>query len=196
VQEATSPAVALRAIDRVSDRAFYVFTAVLSTAALAFIAYILLVHRGAAPGRADLAFMPGVNAALNASAATLLVAGYWAIRTKRVRTHRFIMVSAFVASSLFLVGYLVYHSLHGDTRFGTHGAIRAVYLLMLASHVLLSMAVPPLALIAFYLAFKRRFRTHRRVARVLLPIWLYVSVTGVLVYWMLYHLDAASRTIG
>lgn len=166
------------------DRAFFAFTAVVSVAALSLIGWLLLVRRGGAEG-VDLRFLPAVNAGLNATAATLLAAGWVAIRRKRARLHRALMVGAFAASSLFLVSYLTYHYVHGDTRYAGHGAIKVAYLLLLASHVLLSMPVVPMALVAFYFAWRRQFDRHRRVTRWLAPVWLYVSVTGVLVFVML-----------
>lgn len=168
----------------VSDRAFFAFNAVLSTAALSALAYLLLVRRGSG-GELDLSFMPSVNAALNATAASCLAAGYMAIRSKRPRLHKFLMVSAFAASALFLVGYVAYHYVHGDTRYQGTGIARTVYLVILASHVLLSMTVVPLALTTFFFAAQGNFARHRRVAKVTLPIWLYVSVTGVVVFFML-----------
>jgi putative membrane protein len=95
------------------------------------------------------------------------------------------MLSAFASSSFFLVGYLAYHYVHGDSRYPEHGGMRAAYLVLLASHVILSLPVVPMCLAAFYLAFKRRFATHKKITKVLFPIWLYVSVTGVLVFFML-----------
>lgn len=166
------------------DRAFFAFTAVVSTVALALIGWLLLVRRGGAGG-VDLRFLPAVNAGLNATAAALLVAGWAAVRRRRLRAHRFFMIGAFAASALFLVSYLTYHFVHGDTRYAGHGPMRAAYLLLLASHVLLSMPVVPMALVAFYFALRGQFDRHRRVTRWLAPIWLYVSVTGVLVFAML-----------
>ena len=128
--------------------------------------------------------MPLVNACLNATAAVLIAAGWLAIRRKKQRLHKILMTSAFAASSLFLVGYVVYHYVHGDTHY--EGAYRTPYLIMLASHVLLSIPVVPMALSAFYFAWKKRFDRHRKVTRWLAPIWLYVSVTGVLVFVMLH----------
>ena len=167
------------------DRAFFAFNAVVSAAALAFIAYILMIRRGGAGGGIDLRFLPAINACLNALSASLLCAGWVAIKRGARTVHKYCMVSAFVASSLFLVCYLAYHYVHGDTRFPGVGAIRAVYLVILASHVLLSMAVVPLALTAFYFAYRGAFDRHTRVTRWALPIWLYVSVTGVVIYLML-----------
>jgi putative membrane protein len=174
------------------DRSFWLFNAVLSAAALGFLAYILLLRRGSGAS-VDLSFMPAVNASFNALSTVLLAAGWIAIRNQARTAHKYLMVSAFASSSLFLVGYLVYHWVHGDTKFGGHGAIKGVYLLVLASHVLLSMVVVPLCLGSFYMAFRGSssersgdyFGTHRKIGRVLLPIWLYVSVTGVVIFLLL-----------
>ncbi|AUX35932.1 hypothetical protein SOCE836_081340 [Sorangium cellulosum] len=180
---ASTPLKPVGLLARTSDRSFYVFNAVLSAAALAFLAYILLIRRGA--GGADLRFMPPLNAALNATAATLLVAGWIAIKRRAIVAHKYLMVSAFVASSLFLVGYLAYHFVHGDTKYQGTGPLRAVYFAVLISHIVLSAGIVPLALTSFYFAYKASFAKHARVARVTLPLWLYVSVTGVLIYFML-----------
>jgi len=171
--------------DPVADRRFFLFNAVVSVAVLSLLGYLLLLRRGAVAGSADVSFLPAVNASLNALAAALLLAGYLAIRRRRWRVHRFFMVAAFGASALFFASYLVYHAVHGDTRYAGTGAMRSVYLTVLASHVLLSMTVVPLALTAFWFAFRRQFGRHRRVTRVLWPIWMYVSVTGVAIYFLL-----------
>ena len=168
----------------ISDRSFYLLVAAVSVAALAFIAYILLL-RGGTRGGADLAFLPAVNAGLNALSASLLVAGWVMIRRGARRVHQYCMVTAFGTSTLFLVSYLTYHWVHGDTRFGGSGAVRVFYLVMLATHILLSMTIVPLALVTLFFAFQARFDRHRRLARVTFPIWLYVSVTGVLIFAML-----------
>src|SRR6187402_2807801 len=166
-----------------SDRTFYTFNALLSAVAVAFIAFILL--RGRSAGGPDLSFMPAINATFNALSAACLVAGYVAIRKKRIAVHRLLMVSAFASSALFLVGYLTYHYVHGDTKFTGVGPIRSVYFALLISHILLSLSVVPLALTSFYFAFTRSFVRHRKLNRVFLPIWLYVSVTGVLIFlWL------------
>ncbi|MFP2910964.1 DUF420 domain-containing protein [Pyxidicoccus sp. 3LFB2] len=168
---------------RVSDRAFFIFTAVVSVAALSFLAWILLVRRGGAVGGVDLRFLPAVNAGLNATAAALLIAGWVAVKRGAKQLHQYFMVSAFAASALFLVCYLSYHYVHGDTRYV--GDWRGLYLTILASHVLLSMPVVPMALVAFYFAWRKQFARHRKVTRWLAPIWVYVSVTGVVVFFML-----------
>ncbi len=175
-----------------TDRTFYALNAVLSTAALSFLAYILLLREADPAGGIDLRFLPAVNATLNGSAAVLLAAGWFAIRSRQIRLHRALMVAAFVASALFLVCYLVYHWVHGDTRYGGEGLLRIVYFTVLISHIVLSIAVVPGALTAFYLAWRRQFKRHARVTRILLPIWLYVSVTGVLIFAMLRAAGAAA----
>ncbi len=168
-----------------SDRSLALANALVSTLALGFIAWVLVGREASAPAGVDLSALPALNAALNALAATLLVAGWWAIRRRRVRLHRRLMIGAFCSSALFLVSYLAYHWMHGDTRYPGHGAARVFYLAVLASHVLLSMTVVPAALAGFALAWQRRFDRHRRLMRVALPIWLYVSVTGVAIFFLL-----------
>jgi putative membrane protein len=167
-----------------TDKRFFVFNGVVSAAALAFLAYILMIRR-AEGASVDLRFLPAVNASLNATAGVLLAAGWIAIRRGARKLHQYLMVSAFASSSLFLVSYLVYHWAHGDTKFAGTGAIRTVYLLVLASHVLLSMAIVPMCLSSFWFAWRKRFSVHRKIGKVLLPIWLYVSVTGVLIFFLL-----------
>ncbi len=172
-------------LPRVSDRAFFAFNAVVSTGALSLLAYLLLIRRGDPGSGLDLRFMPAVNAGLNATAATLLAAAWVAIRKRRPDLHKYLVVSAFAASSLFLVGYLAYHYVHGDTRYQGQGPIRLFYFALLISHILLSVVVVPGALAAFWFAARREFARHKRITRWLMPIWLYVSVTGVAIFFML-----------
>jgi putative membrane protein len=130
--------------------------------------------------------LPPVNAALNATSATLLFLGWRAIRGGDRERHRALMLSAFGASSLFLAGYLTRIALTGTHRFPGTGLLRASYLALLGSHTVLAAAALPLVLAAFWLALRGRFEAHRRLARWTFPVWMYVSVTGVLVYVMLY----------
>jgi uncharacterized membrane protein YozB (DUF420 family) len=132
--------------------------------------------------------LPAVNAVLNATAAVLLVWGYTLIRRRRIQAHKRVMIAAFTVSVLFLISYLVYHSQVGSVRFQRTGAIRTVYLSILLTHTVLAAAVPVLAIVTLRRALQERFDRHRRLARRTLPIWLYVSVTGVIIYWMLYRL--------
>lgn len=167
-----------------ADRTFFAWNAAVSTVAVAFIAYILRRDAGPA-GAVDLSFVPAVNAACNASASVCLVTGYLAIRRKAVNLHRTCMVTALALSAVFLVGYLSYHYVHGDTKYAGGGVGRVVYLAVLVSHIVLSITVVPGALTAVYFALTKQFERHRRFNRVFLPIWLYVSVTGVAIYLML-----------
>lgn len=137
----------------------------------------------------ELSSFPTLNATLNGTAAALLILGYLSIRTGRVSAHRACMVAAFACSVLFLVCYLYYHSQVGSVRFQGDGALRTLYLSILLTHTVLAAAVPFLAVVTLWRALRGRFERHAALARWTLPIWLYVSVTGVIVYWMLYHLD-------
>jgi putative membrane protein len=128
-----------------------------------------------------------VNALLNGTSALLLGAGYVAIKRKRPDIHKRFMVSAFVVSCLFLCSYLTRVLLTGTHYYPGHGFWKVVYLLVLSSHMLLAVATPPLAIGALWLATKRRFGAHRKVVKYAWPIWMYVSVTGVMVYLLLYH---------
>ncbi len=137
----------------------------------------------------DLSTLPTVNALLNGLSGTFLVAGYWLIRQRKIGAHKASMLAAFACSILFLVSYLFYHSQVGSVRFQGTGMLRTFYLGVLLTHSVLAAAVPILAVITLTRALRGRFDKHAEIARWTLPIWLYVSVTGVLVYWMLYHLS-------
>jgi uncharacterized membrane protein YozB (DUF420 family) len=132
--------------------------------------------------------LPAVNAALNALSASLAVCGYVCIRRGKVASHRGCMLAAFGSSMLFLVGYLVLRSVAGMTRFTGEGWIRPVYFAILFSHTVLAAAIVPMVLLTLVRALRGDFRRHRGIARWALPLWLYVSATGVLIYWLLYHL--------
>ncbi|WP_394835237.1 DUF420 domain-containing protein [Pendulispora rubella] len=168
-----------------TDRPFWILNAVVSILALSLLTYLLLIRQTSPGDSAALAFMPAVNACFNATSAVLLVLAVVAIKKKKVARHQALMLSAFASSALFLVGYLAYHYVHGDTKYPGSGAMRGVYLAILASHVILSIPVVPMCLAAFYYAFQRNFVTHKKITKVLFPIWLYVSVTGVVVFAML-----------
>jgi uncharacterized membrane protein YozB (DUF420 family) len=132
--------------------------------------------------------LPAVNASLNAVAAVLLVIAWLLIRRRRITAHRNVMLAALACSVVFLTSYLIYHAHVGSVRFPGTGATRTLYLAILLTHTVLAATVPFLAVITVTHAFRRRFPRHRRIARWTLPIWLYVSVTGVVVYWMLYQM--------
>lgn len=130
--------------------------------------------------------LPAVNASLNALSGVLLTIGYVLIRNRRIQQHRKYMIAAFVTSSLFLISYVVYHAQVGSVRFSRQGIVRPVYYTILITHVTLAITVLPLAIITLTRGLRGRVPQHRRIARWALPIWLYVSVTGVLVYVLLY----------
>jgi uncharacterized membrane protein YozB (DUF420 family) len=137
----------------------------------------------------DLATWPTLNAALNLTSAVLLTTGYLAIRRRRTTVHRNCMLAAVGTSILFLISYLLYHAEAGTTRFTGEGGMRTIYLTILLTHSVLAVVIVPLVVITLVRALRGRFELHRRIARITLPTWLYVSVTGVVVYVMLYHLD-------
>lgn len=132
--------------------------------------------------------LPAVNATLNSLSALLLVTGYVLIRQRRLVAHRNVMIAAVVCSTLFLTSYLIYHAQVGSVRFPGTGLPRTIYLTILLTHTVLAAAVPVLAAITVWRAYRKRWSRHMAIARWTLPIWLYVSVTGVVVYWMLYQM--------
>ena len=136
----------------------------------------------------SVADLPTLNAVLNLTAAILLSAGYLLIRRRRIPAHRAAMISACATSALFLTSYVIYHANAGSRPFGGQGLLRAVYLTILGSHVVLAAAIVPLVILTLGRALRRRFDLHARLARRTLPLWLYVSVTGVVIYVMLYRL--------
>ncbi|MBI5495520.1 MAG: DUF420 domain-containing protein [Deltaproteobacteria bacterium] len=167
-------------------RAFLVVNAALSAVAFTVLVWILWVRpRAGGTASVDLTFLPAVNAALNASASVLLCTGVVFIRKGRRAAHRACMLAALCCSALFLLGYLAYHYIHGDTKYAGDGVVRTVYLVILASHVILSTVLLPLVLTTLYFALSETFPRHRRLARVTFPTWLYVSVTGVVIFFML-----------
>jgi len=134
-----------------------------------------------------ISYLPHLNAILNSTSAILLIVGYRFIKRGQINAHRLCQTSAVVTSTVFLISYLTYHYYHGDTRFLGQGIIRPIYFTILITHVILAIVIVPLVLITFYRALRMDFVRHRRIARWTLPLWLYVSVTGVIVYLMLYH---------
>ena len=135
-------------------------------------------------------YLPTVNASLNGMATLLLVMGYVLIRMQRIEAHKRTMLSAFGVSVVFLICYLIYHAYAGSKPFAGTGFIRTVYFGILISHIVLAALVPVLAAVTIYRGLKGQFDKHRKIARVTYPIWLYVSVTGVIIYFMLYHMSA------
>jgi putative membrane protein len=138
----------------------------------------------------ELTSLPALNATLNGTAALLLLVGRRQIRLQQIEAHRRSMIAAFAVSTLFLVSYVIYHANVGSVRFQGEGLVRPLYFALLISHIVLAAAQLPLVLTTLVLGLRRRDATHRRWARWTYPVWLYVSVTGVIIYVMLYHLFA------
>jgi len=135
-----------------------------------------------------ISYLPHLNACLNGTSAVLLLAGYLSIRAGKVAAHRACQISALVVSSLFLASYLTYHYFHGTTRFQGTGLARPFYFTVLTSHTILAIVIVPLIIVTFIRAFRLDFVRHRKIALVTLPLWFYVSITGVIVYLMLYQI--------
>jgi uncharacterized membrane protein YozB (DUF420 family) len=172
---------------RVSDRLALFVIGVVSVAALVVLGTMML-GRGAGAGAApDVSVLPTVNAVLNTISAVLLSVGFVLIRRRKVSAHRACMLGAFAVSVLFLICYLVYHYYAGSRPFTGRGWIRPVYFTLLLSHILLAASIVPLALTTIFRGLSAQFDRHKRIARFTLPIWLYVSITGVIVYLLLYH---------
>lgn len=156
-----------------------------SAAALAFLVWLIYFNRTEVFDPEAVAFLPAVNATLNACSAVCLVLAVRAIRAGRREAHGKLMMGAFAFSALFLVSYLVYHAAHGDTKFTGQGLVRPVYFFVLISHIVLSFGALPMILTTFWFSLTKRFSSHKKIARFTFPIWLYVSVTGVLIFVLL-----------
>lgn len=156
-----------------------------SAAATAFLFWLIYVHPAADAASVRLTFLPALNALLNGLSASALLIGFTFIKARRIKLHRRAMLTAFLFSSLFLVSYIVNHALHGESHYPGHSLVRTIYLIILTSHVLLSVIALPLILVTLFFSLTGRIPMHRKVARWTFPIWLYVSITGVIVYAML-----------
>lgn len=167
-------------------RASWLISAV-SLLVVLIVAVLLLVPRGTPSSHLDVSALPLLNASLNAASGILLAAGYVFIRRRQVRRHGFCMLAAFGLSALFLVSYVIHHTIVGSIPFTGQGWIRPIYFTILTSHIILAALVLPLALTTLHRAWQGMFVQHRPIARWTLPIWLYVSVSGVVIYVMLYH---------
>jgi len=167
-----------------SDRRFIAFAAVAAAAVAAFLLWLVYFRAPESTGKVDLAFVRPLNAFFNGAAGAFILAGFIAIRSKKPLLHRYLMITALTCSALFLVGYLSFTILDG-TRITYTGAYRPLYLGILITHTILATTVPLFAAIVVYFAATKKFAKHKKIARVAFPIWLYVSVTGVVIYEML-----------
>lgn len=157
----------------------------ISSLALAFLVWLIYYKGGSDYSSNLITSLPALNALLNATSATLLLLAYKAVRNRQYVRHMRLNLTAFVTSSLFLISYVVYHNFHGSTHFSGQGIIKPIYFFILISHIILSALVVPMILTSFYLAFSGRIKTHRKVSKITLPVWLYVSITGVLIFVLL-----------
>lgn len=156
----------------------------ISLAATLFLFWLIYVHPAADPSSLRLTFLPALNALLNGLSAAALLIGFVFIRAHKIAAHRGAMLTAFAFSALFLVCYIVNYALHGESHY-PHNPLRTFYLILLVSHILLSIVALPMILITFFFSLTGRIPNHRKIARWTFPLWLYVSVTGVIVYAML-----------
>jgi putative membrane protein len=156
-----------------------------SASAVCFLFWLIYLHHPVDAAVSRLRFLPSLNALLNGLCTVALLAGFYFVRRRNIPAHRVSMIVAFVFSALFLVSYITNHALHGETHFPGFGTVKKVYLGILISHVLLSVVALPMVLTTFFFSLSGRIRQHRKLAVFTLPIWLYVSVTGVVVYAML-----------
>ena len=170
------------------DRVALAAIGVTSVLALALLAVLLLGREPRPDGGVDVSALPALNALLNGTTAVLLTAGWLCIMRRRIRAHQACMVSAFGVSLVFLLSYVIYHYFAGSRAFTGPGSIRPVYFVLLVSHVILAAVIVPLALTTIYRGLTGQLGRHVRIARWTLPIWLYVSITGVVIYALLYHL--------
>ncbi len=171
-----------------TDRVALSLIGLTSSLVVVAVGFLLLGRQPQMGAQEGVSALPVVNAVLNGTSAGLLTAGYLFIRQRKVTAHKTCMLTAFGVSSLFLISYLIYHYHAGSRPFAGDGWIRGVYFTLLISHLVLAALIVPFALTTIYRAWQGQFARHMRIARWTLPLWLYVSVTGVIVYWMLYHL--------
>lgn len=157
----------------------------ISAAATLFLFWLIYIHPASDASRTQLTFLPALNAIFNGLSAVALLIGFTFIKARKIAAHRRAMITAFIFSTLFLVSYILHHALHGDIRYPAHAAFRTPYLWLLGSHIILAIVALPMVLVTFFFSLTGRFRQHRAIARWTFPLWLYVSVTGVITYAML-----------
>ena len=172
-------------ISKTNDTRYFLLIALLSVAVPLLVTFLLFVPQTGKLGDVDVTFLPKLHAMLNSLTAIALVLGFTFIRKGNIRYHRFAMVTAIVLSAFFLISYVTYHYQAPPTRFGGEGTIRGIYYFVLLTHIVLAAVIVPLVLLSVYFAISDQFDRHRRIARWTLPIWLYVAITGVVVYFMI-----------
>jgi putative membrane protein len=172
-------------LSKTNDSKYYLLIAVLSVAVPLLVSFLLFVPQTGKLGDVDVTFLPKLHALLNSLTALALVIGYTFIKKGNIRFHRFSMATAIVLSAFFLISYVTYHYQAAPTRFGGEGTIRTIYYFFLLTHIVLAAIIVPLVLLSVYFALSNQLARHRRISRWTFPIWLYVAVTGVIVYFMI-----------
>lgn len=168
-----------------NDRTYLIIIAVLSVAVPLLVAFLLFMPQTGKLGDVDVTFLPKLHALLNSLTAVALLTGYFYVKNKNIRGHRFAMVTAFTLSAFFLISYVTYHYQASPTSYGGTGTIKAIYYFILITHIILAAVIVPLVLLSVYFAVSNQIIRHRKIARWTFPIWLYVAVTGVVVYFMI-----------
>tara|TARA_R110002124_G_scaffold89692_1_gene229300 strand:+ start:20903 stop:21472 length:570 start_codon:yes stop_codon:yes gene_type:complete len=174
-----------KVLQQVSAKTAFQIIVGVSVVALAFLVWLIYWKDGATTSYSWVPYLPAFNAGFNSLSTLFLLLGLNEIRKRNFSRHMKFMTAAFISSTLFLVGYVIYHHFQGDTKFMTEGMIRYIYFFILITHIALSAFVVPLVLSSFYLALTGNFQKHRKVSKFTFPIWLYVSVTGVVIFFML-----------
>lgn len=172
-------------LNQVSAKAAFRIILSVSIIALAFLIWLIYIKDSAENSYSWVPYLPAANAAFNSLSTLFLLLGFWQIKKRNFSLHMKFMISAFITSTFFLVSYIIYHHFQGDTKFLAEGFIRYVYFFILITHILLSAFVVPLVLTSFYQALTGNFKKHKKISRWTFPIWLYVSVTGVAIFFML-----------
>jgi putative membrane protein len=172
-------------ITKANDSKYFILIAILSVAIPLVVALLLFVPQTGKLGDVDVTFLPKLHALLNSLTAIALLVGFNFIKKGNIRYHRFAMVTAIVLSAFFLISYVTYHYQAPPTKFGGEGLIRGIYYFILLTHIVLAAVIVPMVLLSVYFAVSNQIARHRRIARWTFPIWLYVAVTGVVVYFMI-----------
>lgn len=168
-----------------NDRSYLILIAILSVAVPLLVAFLLFMPQTGKLGNVDVTFLPKLHALLNSLTAISLLTGYYFVKNKNIRGHRFAMVTAFTLSAFFLISYVTYHYQAAPTKYGGEGTLKTIYYVILITHIVLAAVIVPLVLLSVYFAVSDQINRHRKIARWTFPIWLYVAVTGVVVYFMI-----------
>lgn len=171
--------------NKLNEKTWFWVIGIISIAVVGVVAFLIHQSQNISAADTSIYILPKLNAVINSITFILLLTGYYFIRQKKILIHRTIMLSAFVFSSIFLVLYIIYHYSAPETKFGGEGPVRIIYFFLLISHILLAISIIPLAFITLFRGLNLDFRKHKKIARITLPIWLYVSLTGVIVYLLI-----------